>query len=448
MATKTLPVRAIQTNTQADNEKHALRVDFEQSSAMMSSITKLDSCPKSTWAKLAVFLLAWSLAPAAFGADSTTWVPTRSTTDAATRKGFEDFYNLEYEKSIREFETVLQTHPDDPFAVNHLLSAVVFKELLRVGALDTEAYSSDNFLDKKYLVPLDPKVHDRVNDLSARSIQLSDGYLAKNPNDVNALYARGVARGLKATYMGMAEHSWFGALRSALGARHDDERVLELDPNYVDAKNLLGIHLYVIGSLNWPAKVAASMVGISGNKEKGLQYLREVVAHGTPEVAWDAKIALALFLRREQKYDEALQLVGGMYQAFPRNFLIATEYAHLLNAAGHGPQAVAAYKKIVAGCRGNAFTVCRMEIPAYGLGEAEKGQRDLQGAADAYDLAASTAIEPEFKQRAILKAGEMYDAMQKRDLALEKYKAVVAANSGTESADLARHYIKQAYVIQ
>jgi tetratricopeptide (TPR) repeat protein len=137
-----------------------------------------------------------------------------------------------------------------------------------------------------------------------------------------------------------------------------------------------------------------------------------------------------------------------MYQAFPRNFLVATEYAHLLNAAGHGPQAVAAYKKIVAGCRSNAFTVCRMEIPAYGLGEAESGQRDLQGAAEAYELAASTAIDPDFRQRSTLKAGEMYDAMHKRDAALEKYKAVIAANSSTDMADLARRYMKQAYTIE
>ena len=402
----------------------------------------------SSWVALIAVLLCSGVALAFSADEGSAWVPTRTTNDANTRKGFDNFYNLDYDKSIREFEAALQAHPDDPFAVNHLLSAVIFKELLRIGALDTEAYASDNFLDKKYLQPLDPKVHDRVNQLSARSIELSDARLAKNPNDVNALYARGVARGLKSTYMGMAEHAWFAALRSALGARHDHERVLELDPNYVDAKNLLGIHLYVIGSLSWPAKVAASMIGISGNKQKGLEYLRDVIAHGDPEVAWDAKIALALFLRREQMYAEALQLVGGMYQSFPRNFLIATEYAHLLNAAGHGPQAIVAYKKIVAGCKGNGFTVCRIEIPAYGLGEAMKGQRDYLGAEEAYELAASSAVDPDFGQRAMLKAGEMFDAMQKRDAALEKYKAVIAANSGTESADLARRYMKQAYTIQ
>ncbi len=407
-------------------------------------------CPRiasgAIW--LVSVVLVVLLASLAGWTDTGTWVPTRSTNDATTRKGFDNFYNFDYDKSIRDFEAALQAHPDDPFAVNHLLSAVIFKELYRIGALDTEAYATDNFLTKKYLQPLDPKVHDRVYQLSEQSIRLSDEHLAKNPNDANALYARSVARGLRSTYMGMAEHAWFAALRNALGARHDDERVLELDPNFVDAKNLLGIHLYVIGSLSWPAKVAASMVGVSGNKQKGLDYLREVSAHGSPEVSWDAKIALALFLRREQQYNEALQIVGGMYQAFPRNFLIATEYAHLLNAAGHGPQAVTAYQKVVAGCRGNAFSVCRMEIPAYGLGEAMKGQRDFQGAADAYELAASSAVDPAFGQRALLKAGEMYDAMHKRDTALQKYNAVIAQNSDSESAELARRYLKQPYVIE
>lgn len=400
------------------------------------------------WTAEAVLLLVCFLAGSGFAADASGWVPTRSSNDADTKKGFDYFYNLEYDKSIREFDTALQAHPNDPFAVNHVLSAVIFKELYRIGALDTEAYASDSFLNKKFLQPLDPKVHDRVNQLSAQSIDLSEKYLDKNPNDINALYARGVAKGLRSTYMGMAEHAWFAALRNAIGARHDHERVLELDPNYVDAKMVVGIDYYVLGSLSWPVKVAASVAGLSGNRQKGLQYLRDVAAQGNPEVAWDAKIALALFLRREQQYREALQVVGGMYQAFPRNFLIATEYAHLLNAAGHGAEAVAAYKKIVTGCKSNGFTVCRIEIPAYGLGEAMSGQRDFQGAADAYELAATSTSDAEFKQRAMLKAGEMYDAMNKRDAALEKYKAVIAANSDSESADLARRYMKQAYVVQ
>src|SRR5271165_2417877 len=373
-------------------------------------------------------------------------VPTRSDNDAATRKGFDNFYNLEYDKAIREFEAAQQAHPDDPFAVNHTLEAVIFKELYHIGALDTEAYAGDNFLTKKSAAPLDPKVRDRVKQLSDQALALSQARLNKNSDDVDALYARGVTRGMRATYMGIAEKAWLPALRSAVGARHDHERVLELDPKYVDAKVVVGTHLYIVGSLNWPTKMAASIAGISGNKQKGLDYLRQASTEAHSEVASDAQIIYALFLRREQKYNEALQVVARMQTEFPRNALVAAEYAHLLNAAGHGQEAIAAYRRVMANCRSNVYSSCRIEVPAYGLGEALRGQRQYQEAAEAYELAASSSTaEPGFRQKATLAAGEMYDLLQKRDTALEKYRAVVAENSASGSAELARHYMKQAY---
>jgi tetratricopeptide (TPR) repeat protein len=372
-------------------------------------------------------------------------VPTRSDNDAATRKGFDYFYNLEYDKSLREFEASQQAHPDDPFAVNHVLSTVIFKELYRIGALDTEAYAADSFLTKKHPEPLDLKARERIKQLSVQALALSQAQLDKDPNNVDALYARGITRGLRATYMGMGEKAWFAALRSAVSARHDHERVLELDPKYVDAKLLVGTDLYIIGSLSWPAKVAASVVGISGNKQKGLDYLRQVVAGAHSEVASDGKIVLALFLRREQKYDEVLKLVSGMQTEFPRNFLVASEYAHLMNAAGHGQEAIAAYRKVLAGCHSNAYAGCRIEVPAYGLGEALRGQREYQDAAEAYDLSSSHGNDPELRQKATLAAGQMYDVLQKREAALEKYRTVIAEDSSSDAAGLARRYMKQAY---
>jgi tetratricopeptide (TPR) repeat protein len=372
-------------------------------------------------------------------------VPTRADNDPATRKGFDYFYNLDYDRALREFEASQQAHPNDPFAVNHVLSTVIFRELYRVGALDTEAYAADSFLTKKHPEPLDPAVHERVKQLSEQALALSQAQLDKDPSNVDALYARGITRGLRSTYMGMGERAWFAALRSAVSARHDHERVLELDPKYTDAKLLVGTDLYIIGSLSWPAKVAASVVGISGNKQKGLDYLREVVAGAHSEVAYDGKIVLALFLRREEKYDEALKVVGSMQAEFPRNFLVAAEYAHLMNAAGHGQEAITAYRKVLAGCRSNAYSGCRIEVPAYGLGEALRGQRQYLEAAEAYDLASTHGNDPELRQRATLAAGQMYDVLLKRDAAMEKYRTVIAEDSSSGAADLARHYMKTAY---
>src|SRR5580700_478853 len=329
-------------------------------------------------------------------------VPTRADNDATTRKAYDYFYNLEYDKAIHELELALAAHPDDPFAVNHLLAAVVFKELYRIGALDTEAYAADNFLTKKLAAPLDPAVASRVKQLTDQSLALSQAQL-------------------------------------------DNERVLELHPQYIDAKVSVGTDLYVVGSLSWPVKVAASVAGLSGNKQKGLDYLRQAASSNHVEVAVDAKIILALFLRREQKYAEALQVVNGLQSEYPRNFLMAAEYAHLLNAAGHGQEAIAAYRKVLAGCHNNVYVGCKTEIAAYGLGEALRGQKEYVEAAQAYELAANSGKDSDLKQKATLAAGEMYDVLQKRDTALEKYKAVIAENSATNSADLARHYIKQAY---
>ena len=84
-------------------------------------------------------------------------------------RAYEYFYNLEYDKAIHEFELAQAAHPDDPFAVNHLQAAVVFKELYRIGALDTEAYAADNFLTKKLAAPLDPAVANRVKQLTDQS---------------------------------------------------------------------------------------------------------------------------------------------------------------------------------------------------------------------------------------------------------------------------------------
>lgn len=108
-------------------------------------------------------------------------VPTRVDNDANTRKGFDHFYNLEYEKSIHDFEVAEQAHPDDPFAVNHTLAGVIFKELLRIGALDTEAYAGDSFLTKQAAAPVDPKVRERVIQLTTESLALSQARLRQEP---------------------------------------------------------------------------------------------------------------------------------------------------------------------------------------------------------------------------------------------------------------------------
>jgi len=53
--------------------------------------------------------------------------------------------------------------------------------------------------------------------------------------------------------------------------------------------------------------------------------------------------------------------------------------------------------------------------------------------------------DAEVAQKANLAAGEMYDLLQKRDLAMRKYQAVLAENGSTPPAEQARKHIREAY---
>ena len=53
--------------------------------------------------------------------------------------------------------------------------------------------------------------------------------------------------------------------------------------------------------------------------------------------------------------------------------------------------------------------------------------------------------DPDILLKGNLAAGEMYDLLRKRDAALAKYQAVIAADSGSSYAETARKYLKEEY---
>jgi tetratricopeptide (TPR) repeat protein len=328
--------------------------------------------------------------------------------------------------------------------VNHLITAVLMRELYRMGAMNSGEYANDSFVGEAHR-NADPKIKEQIKQLVDRAEGMEEQELKSDPNNVDALYARGVTRAQFSLYTALVERAWFSALRNAVGARRDHERVLQLNPAYVDAKLVVGAHNYVTGSLPWGVKAAVAMVGLSGTKEKGLEYLREV-ANSNGENNVDAKVVLSLFLRREHRFDEARTLMHELAAKYPRNYLFPLEEANLLRSSGHTQEAAAAYRKIYQSGRDGKFGNLHYELSAWGLGELLRSQKDYAGAASAYEMVGEVAQpDPEVQQKSNLAAGEMYDLLQKRDLAMKKYQTVLAENSSTPPAEQARKHIKEAY---
>ena len=68
---------------------------------------------------------------------------------------------MDYDKATQEFEKVVEKHPDDPFAINHLLTAVLMRDLYDTGAMNTGDYANDSFIGRTPR-PTDPAIKDRI----------------------------------------------------------------------------------------------------------------------------------------------------------------------------------------------------------------------------------------------------------------------------------------------
>jgi tetratricopeptide (TPR) repeat protein len=389
--------------------------------------------------------------PSAAGQSSADAVPAAlpfrvQPNDSTTREGFEAFYNMDYDRAITLFEQERDHFPNDPFVVNHLLAAVLAKELNREGQLDATLYMGNKFLELKE-PPVDPEVKARIDQLSLRALSLANQELAKNPKDTDALFARAVGRGLATVYSAVIEKRWVGALREGLGAYHDDEHVLKLDPNYSDAKLVVGTFQYIVGSLSWWEKSLAFVADMRGNKAKGLLLLGQAVAGGGEE-SIDASSILALFLAREGRYDEALTLLQKDYTNFPHNFIFGLAVADLLNAAGKHQEAIAAYRKLVALGKQGFFPGARVERADYSLGQVLRGEKNYAAAAAAFNEAINyPRANPGIVAPAALEEGEVYDLLGQREKAVQCYQqAQSIAPQGSQTARSAAQFLKHPYV--
>ncbi len=366
--------------------------------------------------------------------------------DPLVLEGYDHFYNLDYPGAIARFERIRAAHPGDPQGTVLLLEAVIFQELYRQDLLDTTFYANDGFLSGHHATEEDPQTRDRILALADETVNEANWRLEKNPNDVDALFARGWSRALKCTYVAMVERAYGAGFRLATKAKEDGQRVLQLDPNYVDAKLVVGVYEYVVGALPLPFKFLIGFVGITGSKSRGLEMLTDDGNRGVT-TSIEARTAIALFLRRESRYKEAIQVIRGLKAAYPRDYLFWLEEANLRKDAGEGMGAVNAYREIIAAnAKPGYFFQARMELTYFGLGDALRGQRHYSEAAQAYEQAAWTDnVAPELKIRSLLAAGECHDLNGERQQAVKDYQAAIASGPETSRADTARKHLRNAY---
>ena len=363
-------------------------------------------------------------------------------------EGFTDFYNLDYDQAIAVFEKAIALDPRPPDLHNHLAQTLIFREMFRNGALESELISGSNsFLRRPKLNPT-PETEKRILDEIARAMALADARLKQNPKDTQAMYAEGIAYGLRSDYFWVVKKAWHDALRDATAARKLHNRISELEPGNVDARLVQGLHDYIVGSLPWGYKMLGFLVGIHGDKEKGIRTVQDVARNGKLNRV-DAEVFLCALYRRENQSKLAVPLVQDLIRRYPRNYLFRMELGQMYSQSGDGVRGLQALEEVARLKQSHApgFDRLPWEKIYYQQGSIQFWYNQLDSSLENMKKVAAAGEEVDLNTgaQALLRMGQIYDMKQRRAEAVAAYRKAIAYAPQAEAAQESRKYLDTPY---
>lgn len=269
--------------------------------------------------KICVLLLVMGWAAGAMAA---------SAVEPSLDRGFRLMYDLDFTRAQQEFATFEQLHPRDPLGPVSEAAGLLFSELNRLGVLDAQFYEKDStFQARKKLAP-DAAVRVQFDRAIARTSELVQPRMTKDPRDRDALFALTLSAGLHADYAALIEKRNLASLHYSRQATSWAEQLLAADPAYYDAYLATGMNKYILGSMSAPMRWMLRLGGMSGDRDAGIADLQRTAEHGH-YLAPFARMLLAIAYLRQQDREHARNLLAGLRDEFPDNPLFAREIARL-----------------------------------------------------------------------------------------------------------------------
>ncbi len=368
--------------------------------------------------------------------------------DDAAKTAFDHFYNLEYDQSIAGFEAIAKANPQSPEPHNAIAQSLLYREMFRNGALESELVSGNNSFLRSPKVNTSSATEAQFQSEVGKAISLAQTRIDKNPNDTEALYALGVANGLRSNYDFLVRKAWRDALSEATAARKLQNRVTEIDPSNYDARLIQGVHDYVVGSLPWLYKSLGFLAGFHGDKDQGLRTLEEV-AHKGRHNKVDAQVLLCVLYRREQRPKQAIPLLIELGKQYPRNYLFQFETAQMYSAVGDKNSALAVLDRVEAQKNEKApgYANLALEKIRFERATVQFWYRDLDSALSNFKFVTTHPEDLDLNTGvlAYMRQGQIYDMQSKHDLAVLEYRKAMAFAPEAEAAKESRRYISSPY---
>jgi len=346
------------------------------------------------------------------------------------REGSEAMFNIDYATAVAKFEEIRKRLPQHPAGDLYLATALWLKNLNKNRRLQTGLYRSgssfyagaDKAKEETEGDVVDAGVDRAFRDRMAQAKTKALALVAKNRNDPDALYYLGTFYGVMAGYEASTARKFYSAMRNGSRCVDAHEKVMKLKPDYYDAYLSVGLYDYIVGSLPFGYKALATMVGIRGNKKRGITRLQTVIENNAVS-ADDARVMLLAVFRNEKRDEDALSLLEQLSSKYPRNYLLKLEIASTLVTLKRSEEAYAAFENLLK----DPSTASALDLVNYQYAEALARGKEYKRAADAFIAANQTqGGDANLATVSLLRAAQVYDLAGRRDEAIAQYKAVLA----------------------
>ncbi len=365
------------------------------------------------------------------------------------REGNEALYNMDYATARAKFEEIRKRIAHHPAGDLYVATVIWLEHLNKSRRLQTSLYKdessfyagADKAKEETEGDAVDPAVDRAFRDRMAQAKTKALSLVARNKNDADAQYFLGAYYGVMAGYEASTARKFYSAMRNGSRSVDAHEKTLKLNPNYYDAYLSVGMYDYIVGSLPFMYKALVAVVGVRGNKQRGITRLKGVVEKETA-TADDARVMLLAIYQNEKRYEDALALLDQLSAKYPRSYLIKLERAYTLVSLKRADDAYAAFEDLLK----DPAAAPAVDLVHYQYAEALAQGREYKRAAEHFlEVPKSKGADANLATLALLRTAQIYDLGGQRTDAVAQYKAVLARPNVYDTREQAEKGLKQPF---
>lgn len=247
-----------------------------------------------------------------------------NTYESKLSEGIQAFYAADWKTSNSIFSELKKMDEDKPMA--YFMDAMIPFWIYFFGG-EEERYAEE-FQNK-----------------STKAITIAKNYLKEQPADTSTILILSGLFGYR-SLVAANETNYGQAMRAGIDGYSYTRKLMDMDTDNPNALIGQGMFQYMVGSVPSAFRWMANMAGLRGDKEQGFAMLKEASLSDS-YVSVDAAMILCYLYIREEKFNEAADIIAPVAEQYPDNMIFQFYLGKSLDKSGNQTAALQAYRNVI-----------------------------------------------------------------------------------------------------